>query len=501
MKVKQIILLTISGTLFRLVFAWQSHIWNMAHDQIVWSLSLQDMVSNSDFDYKHLIHYPYEGGTVPISLLALLFIPFLSFVKSLSAAALVCDTLIRYLQIRIAERIFGATTAFWFACWTILAVPEMLPWGTSFFGLHYVNSIVLFLFLYACVRQESKLTRPVRLALVAGLGIVFSYHNIILLPAYLIWLLMQESTLRQKARDYMLFLLTMLPILALHGLVRVFADPGFHLEELALISPRDESWRESFQHGFVNFVSAWYQALPASFLVSAGNLMSSSAQRWLVFAFLVAALAVLFLNRDKNPGTLLAGLIILFFMASYAFSIFFTDRIDVKTFYLYRHFSYVIPLIVLLALHVYKNIPGIHAFMRGGFILFCGFFSVLYTLQFNRIPEPEYKIAGWILARKYGDDVSMLNRIRSVAPEKHHNELSYGYGWGMAAHLLRDKTEQDTTAVTTLCRLYRQFPEAQKPLVEEGIRFAFLDWVTPTLEPQLLNKFEACKDKPQHQTN
>src|SRR4030095_15458263 len=85
-------LFVLAGTFIRLVYGIYSKAWMAAPDQIAWGLSLDEMLQIGTFSYKQLIHYPHEGGSLLVSLIALALRPIDFILPSLSLAALLIDT-------------------------------------------------------------------------------------------------------------------------------------------------------------------------------------------------------------------------------------------------------------------------------------------------------------------------------------------------------------------------------------------------------------------------
>ena len=155
-------LLVMAGTLVRFAFGSSHELWNSAPDQLAWGLALEDLVNGGTFAYKQLIHYPHEGGSSFLGLLAFLFVPLSGIMPPLSWAALLVDTLVRIIQINVAHRLFGARTAMWFAVWTVFAAPLMLPWSIIDFGLHALMSFAPFVLISRTAFSRDR--RPVSAA-------------------------------------------------------------------------------------------------------------------------------------------------------------------------------------------------------------------------------------------------------------------------------------------------------------------------------------------------
>lgn len=90
-KRRHVVLAVVLGTMVRIAFGMHTRLWMGAPDQMVWELGLRDILENGNWSYKQLIHYPHEGGSFFLSLLAL---PLLSLdwgMPALSIIGLILD--------------------------------------------------------------------------------------------------------------------------------------------------------------------------------------------------------------------------------------------------------------------------------------------------------------------------------------------------------------------------------------------------------------------------
>ena len=483
-----IILLVILGTIVRLVYGIYHRGWLSAADQLAWGQSLEEMMHSGLVSYKQLIHYPHEGGSFFISLIAIGLRPFGNILPPLSMAALFVDTLSRFFQILLSRRIFGSPTAAWFALWTVMALPLILPWGTVNYGLHSLSSFIPFVFIYFATTYKSRLPGSVLCGIVAGFSVAFSYDNLILIPAYLVWVMFTGKNEENKLPHMIRFLGFALLALVPHILLRLFADNGFNLEHLPVTTIRGFSWKEffSFTH-LANILPVWYKSLPASFFLSAGNFMSSAYQRDIVLIFCFTGLGFSVLKIRENKRSVgLAFLIFITFTIAYALSPFYAGLIDMKTYLYYRHFSYILPLLALLVFNGFAKTGKAQFVLAGLWIIICGIFSTVYLTSAKPVTSGLYSAEGWILAKKYGEDVSMLMRLYKTAPADQQEELMIGFGWGLTATLLQDKSEKDSLRVKQLVKIYNQFPKTQQTLLKQGIQQSFKPGITPILDPKLI---------------
>jgi hypothetical protein len=486
-----IALFVLSGTIIRFLYAKYSHAWMAAPDQLAWELSLDEMLESGHFSYNQMIHYPHEGGSFLLSLLALCLRPFEGFLPSLSLAALLFDTGIRYFQIWIAGKMFGHRMAVFFGIWTILAVPLLIPWSLVNFGLHYLASIFPFVLLYFVRFRDYGFPNPWLCGLIVGLSISFAYDNLVLIPAYFVWIL-YNNDIRNEWRHLAKFLAFVLLMLILHFVLRIVPDNGFHLENLQMLSIRGIQWSNLFS-GFelYDIFTVWYNALPASFFLSSGEFLSSNVQRWIVMVFCLSGLIWSIFKPGEKKGVMSLSIwIILIFILAYTLSPFFTDSYEKTSYIYYRHLAYILPLLVLVMIHGLLSIPKIGFVLVGIWVALCGVFSITYMISTEPKTTANYRASGWILARKYGDDPKHLIRLHSVAPFGERKELMIGFGWGLTATLMDGKTEKDTAAINQLMLLAQAFPAEERKLVFTGVEYAFSDGITPVLDQELLPEIE-----------
>src|SRR5262249_34128877 len=137
----------IAGTLVRAAYGLVFEPGQQQPDQIAWGLSLACHEPDGPTLYQRLIHYPHEGGSILVSLLAWLIGPW-GKLPSLSVAALIIDSCSRLVQLLIVRRFFPPSALWWFAMWTIIPAPALLPWGTVSFGLHAAAAFIPFAILW-----------------------------------------------------------------------------------------------------------------------------------------------------------------------------------------------------------------------------------------------------------------------------------------------------------------------------------------------------------------
>ena len=107
--------------------------WEISVDHIAYELILEQ----GYLTYNKLIHYPHEGGTIVVSLLALILESFTKF-SSVSIAILLFDFATRFFQIYIVNKIFNNNILKYFILWTLVPGPMILGLSATFIGLHYI---------------------------------------------------------------------------------------------------------------------------------------------------------------------------------------------------------------------------------------------------------------------------------------------------------------------------------------------------------------------------
>jgi hypothetical protein len=476
--------LTALGTLVRFGFGWHRHLWNGAPDQIAWGLSLDDLVVNGPVLYKQLIHYPHEGGTLFLSILSLLFRPFSSVMPPLSWAALFTDSLARYIQIRVAERLFGRTTALWFAGWTLLAAPLMLPWATIDCGLHALISFAPFVLVE---RASNAQVKPLPLGLLCGSLACFAYDVWTFVPAYMLWVFGETWPWRSKLQRVGIFLVGCLLAFAPHMCLRAFADNGFRLEQMSTFSVRGLELATLTMSEFP--IRIWIvltEELPASFMLSALDTWMPRMCSVAVLLFIALGLIAPRPWRIAAPSAMrLAWLSVLSFLLALACGPFFEHRPNAGGYLYYRYFVFIAPLLVLLMIEGFGSLGKYANAVRGSWLAICAIGSLAYMVNTSTFDTPNYRATGWVLGRKYGDDPAQVMRICAQAPMEHQEELVFGSGWGSAAALFEGRRGADTTAVRELMLLWSQYPASVGSRWAEGVRQAFAPGITPVLDPKL----------------
>lgn len=480
------------GTIVRVIYGLYAKNWMNSPDQLAWELSLNEAVSSGTISYRSLMHYPHEGGSFFISLITICLRPFENLMPPLTLAALLIETVGRFIQIKFTQRLFGSKVAIWFSVWTILSVPLLIPWATVNFGLHALFSFLPFIFLYYLTVNNTKYSKPLLCGIITGLSISMSYNSIIFIPAFIIYVFVTNSDPKTSFLNigkYLVYsLITFLP----HITARTFLDSGFELEDNSVFSIRGVASDGflSVEH-FRNFVISWHRVLPASFLLSSLTFISDFLQRDIVFVFMVLSMVLIAIKYRKNIRVISPGLLlIILYLLFYAFSPFYVDEIDIKSFVHYRHLTYITPLIFVIMIYAFLRFEKMSVPFLIAWLLLCGTGTIMLYQTTDTPEHNSSRATGCVIAQKYGNDVQKLMSIYKIVSPYEKTEIMIGYGWGLTSAILSDKTIKDSLSLQKLELLLNQFPSEQKELLHTGVQFAFSKNITPQLDPQILLMLE-----------
>jgi hypothetical protein len=483
----QLVSILLAGTIVRFIYGYYTKAWMAAPDQLAWGLSIDAMLHNNSWSYLQLAHAPHEGGSFFIGLLSILFRPLQFILPSLSWAALVVDAAGRLIQVKTTQKIFGNRTAFWFGIWSIISVPVLIPWGTVNFGLHSLASFLPFLFLYfAGSFRESKYS-PVWCGVICGFAVSFSYDSVVLVVAAVLFLWVNAVDTRTRIFSLLIFFavfsITMLP----HLFTRLFAVIGFSLGAAPDLTAR---WIPLAAGDLGKLFSVWYRPLPGSFLLSAISFVPPVFQLVITGVFLFSGIVYFLLSQAISRIAKWLPLSIVFlFIAAYALSPFNGNSYNSRSYVYYRHLAYIIPLITVIIIAGFVQAGKFSRWLLSTWILLCGLASCQYLSKGSTFSKPAYRPAGWIIAHKYGDNITRSVQVQAMTEPVWRQELWTGFGWGLSAAIL--KNQADTSAVRKLAGLIRQYPQQYQPAMIEGVRYSFAKTITPVLDPRLLEAFEA----------
>ncbi|MEO6325017.1 MAG: hypothetical protein ABIT01_08850 [Thermoanaerobaculia bacterium] len=477
--------------MIRFVYALKFQGWTRAPDQLAWELLL-DEARSTGLRYDQLVHYPHEGGSIVLSLLALLLTPLVrsAGLPSLVLAALLFDTAARAAAIAVARRVFGGGAALTYALFSVFSLPLLLPWSVLGFGLHAASGIWPIVFLLFTHVGLGTRRRAALFGAFVALAIVFSYEDLALVPAALVLVVLEARGARGAAgRRVMLgFAASCAGLLSLHLLVRVTVPTGFLLQPHGPLSVRGldflspplgdllSLWRRVFSH-----------TLPGATQLPALAGLGKESLR--VGFVLVAAGGVLLaiLRRETRRAAALGALVLVTWLLLYAASPLFGPRRDFDDFIYYRHLAFILPLLSLLALAGFS--ARRHALRLGALVLIATSIAAgVNALRDVKASVPNDTSTGWVLAHKLGHDPDRLIRLLEVGGPR-RRDLVFGYGWGYAAALFEtaDATSPAGLAgVERVRRVAALVPVELRGAFGEGIRFAFGPGITPRLDPRVL---------------
>lgn len=487
-KHRHLLWLVILGTIIRAFYGVYAKAWLRAPDQLAWELGLREMLNSGEWSYKQIAHYPHEGGSFVIGLVALLFIVLPSSLPALSITALLFDTASRIIQVFIAKKLFGPKTALFFSLWLCIPVPLLLSWSSVNLGLHHLSSFWPFVFLFALSRYQNHRRIALAIGLICGLALSFAYNNVILLPAYAIFLFLHSSTFRDKIFSFLFYIVGFLVAFSPHILLRNYMDAGFHLEHLSATEIREFGIEELFSwQSFKNVFLVGLSPLPASFFLSAGGMVPGMIQHLFVLLLLVLTAFVSFQRHSSfsSPEKMSLVLILLYLMM-YAISPFYSGSPRSDSYYYYRHLAYLLPLLMLFITYELSFLRKIGERFLVLSLLVSFTFTGLYCYSTQAPTQAFIREEGWILGRKYGEDPAKMMALLKMSPEEQRKELTIGFGWGTSAALFSNKTLKDSTELNEFIRIFQNYPESQRADFYRGFRIAFQSGITPVLDSTLL---------------
>lgn len=486
---RQIVWIVLSGSIVRAIFGWHTRSWMEAPDQLAWQLGIDAMIDSGKWDYRLLMHAPHEGGTLVLGFLSVLLRP-LPLLPSLSWSALVFDTIARFVQIRITQKIFGGTVAAWFGLWSVLAIPALIPWGTVNFGLHALSSLFPFLVLYIIHRYRDHAYMSCMTGIACAVSVSFSYDSLVLLPVCVLFFL--NSSAKNRIRNIVVFC----AVFAIAMLPHIWMRAGMHTQDSndLLLSVRSVVWQDvlSGRH-LINILPVWLTALPGSFIVSPVHVLPPLAVLVIVCLLLFSGIALFIFTKDRGMIHWAAIAMILFFVTAYAISPFYGGRYDNASYKYYRHMGYIVPLLALVCTAGYNNAGALKKYLLPVWISVCGLLSIQFMFTVKRSTQPAYRSAGWISISKYADNKDLLLNMHAVAGHRYQTELMTGYGWGLSALLLTGKA--DTASVKKLVQVIRQYPAPYHQQLMDGVRYSFAKNITPILDPGMLEIFNLYMER------
>lgn len=480
---QRLLLIGILGTVVRIIYAFLFEPWNLAPDQLSWELLLKE----EGFSYAQLIHYPHEGGSILLSLLAKFTLLFSDF-HPLTIVALIVDTFSRIIQLFIAYKLFGKKLAYLLGFWTILVIPSILPWSSVNYGLHSLSSFFPFVFTWLILKVNTSTKDHLWLCLFIGFSIWFYYTNAIFLIIYFVFLIVK----RPAFKTFLPGILSLGVIFLLHTAVRTYADSGFHLNTFDSSSIRGVSFGFDQINNISNLYNLWFGPVAQSFVSGIqSEFLLLYVEYFLVGILLIGLIlcAYRFIKNKAQNVYILPFLIIPLFLLIYAFSPFYHE-VDAAGHYIgYRHLTYIFPFLVLFCLY------GLQFFKLSQFAIPLFLFLSIYvsSLSFlNKKYDVEISnVTGWVLGKKMGHDTP---KLRSIVEQfdGDKKQLLRGISWGITSALFEEiKDEKDPLVLKNVRKLYsilNAYPEAEKCNLIGGVVFGLGHKVTPRVKGSVARK-------------
>lgn len=482
-----LLLLCIAASVVRFIYGYLYAPWNIAPDQLAWEISC----AGNHWTYDQLVHYPHEGGTLLLSLMARMAAFFSSF-HPLTVVAFVLDILFLIIKLFVVRTVFGNRTAIAFACWSVFVSPSILPWSTVNFGLHALSSVFPFLFLLLIWKHRTTTGYYAFAGFALGLSCWFSYINIPAAVITVAFLLFRHKKVMLSG----ILLLSLAAIVLLHLVVRNNTPAGFKFEQPRVTSIRGTHFSPGKKEFTEQALHVWHKALPdAATVVNTSEGQSPLPKSgWMLLTYGGFGLAAIFLIRKKIPEeTLLPLLTALVFVLFYAVSPFYYNDERPGNYVLYRHLTYVLPVMALVTIAGWMQLR--YAAIPVSVFIAIGVYSSLLLFKQHKTDYVAWREAGWVLGAKYGHDPQRLHTLVYSA-QKDTTALLTGSGWGIAAALFTDETAKSpaiTQKLEQLDHLLNQFPPQDTAAVSNGIAFAFSDAVTPKLDSAIYSAFEELR--------
>lgn len=476
-----------AGTALRLVVGFAGRGWEAYPDQLAWGLVLEEALTQP-LRLDQLLHYPHEGGTVLQSLLALalwlvagaapLGVPVLSWV------ALSVDSASRAFQIGIVNRVFGRSSAILFGLWSVAAVPGLVSWATVNFGQHALSAWAPFALLAAAASRSSRWSGPIALGLVTGASVAWSYDSLTLVPTAAV--LAAIDARPRWWRGAAAWAATTVAGLAPLAALRALFDTGFGLECLSGMSIRGIDFELPTILGTAS--RSWHllvDALPATSLLP-GLVRHDAGLTRLLWGLVVVMGLIFAIRRPERRAALVVIAVTVSWVVLFAASPFGIPPRTATTLIEVRHSTYILPLVVALAVHGLAT-SG-RALQLVAVVLIALSTTGTWLNEPPRLPPrlEAWHGTGWILGRKLGHDPERLTRLLRTCPDSNRRALVEGVGWGIAATLLQGVDDPGDPRIDEVARLVQRFAPELRLMVIDGVRSAFSPTVSPRLNRHLL---------------
>lgn len=484
------------GSIFRLIYGFIHTPWLDAPDHQAWEIILEQ----GKWQYAYLIHYPHEGGSLVVSLLALFLEQITSF-SSLVITSYLLDFGIRFTALYTVDKLFDKRVSSAFGVWSILAAPMLIPWSSMSFGLHYLSSVFPFLLLILLKHSTKNKKYFLFSGLILGFAAWFSLTNSILILAFYLFFLFPSN------RTYKVFfsLITLIPILILIGVRSLLFDAGFQLNSFDTLSIRGEHFSFTDLHLidrlnlFPNIIYNQLIGTPSRYINSLTIMLIIGLSVWGLMKCIVKP-------SKHNLIDVIVFTLIMFYFA-YLFGPFFnfSERIHYIN---YRHLAYITP---LLALTIIIGVSKTKLYWINW--LFIGICSVqtcmyIFNTPVERSSDQQINVTqatGWIIATKFGHNPET---VTDILESQNDSLINQGVGWGICTALISQCNDEfDTTCnkINELKTLYFRYPKKYRPDLLIGFSKAHSENVTPRLDPEYLNtlllEISAKEDENRKQNN
>lgn len=459
------------GTLFRICYGLFFRLWDTSPDHLAWELSIK----NGGWSYIYLIHYPHEGGSIPISVLSKI-LSLLGVSSPLLIVSVCVDFIVRYFQLVIINKIAPKPVFWCFAIWCIFGSPVTLPWGMMSYGLHAVSS--LFPFLLMLLLYEKKLVEKYafQIGVLAALTYWFSFTNLLLIIVFLGFLFLKQFNNKIKLRVVIGLILS----ISIFVLVVLTNDAGFDLSHPNPFLPRGISIdHQSFEYN--NLTKFWSSILPLSFVTE-----STSRLKDIVAIIIIIGLIAHVVRIKQDSKIIYVLVFVIGFGVLYSLSPYFGKESTLH-YINFRHLTYIIPILVFMVLTGWQKM-----FKKFNYfpVVITSFFIGLSITTFkNNINNYEHiaQPTGWVLASKYGHEPRLITDI--LKDQSQLEDYFFGVGWGTSTSLFETFDENNINdKLKLISDLKGAYPIEFQDDFLLGVKFSFSDGVTPKLDPELLNE-------------
>ncbi len=486
LKANQLIFLfAILGSAVRIAFGVMHTPWEGAADHVAWEMVL----SNTGVAYDTMIHYPHEGGSILMSLVGRFAKLFTDF-NSLVISAVIFDLISRLIQLYVVFKLFKRPVFYLFAAFTVFSTPAIIPFGTINFGLHSISSCFPFILMYLIWRPSSNPKYERWCGAFLGLALWFSYSNVILFPIFILHLIISKK----GSRPILYALGGFLAILTLHISVRYFADAGFHLHEFGIVSIRGESFSLSETDTWAHLYEFWTGPFSDSLVAnpeakSSLIKLSRIASMILIGGILLSIFFVAKSKRHTENAHIFSGLLLIFsFVCLYSISPFYFDEPLISNYVLYRHLTYIFPLIAALSFWGFSQIKWGTILSVGAIV--AGIISTVFLFKTFPEPQKDKTVVGWVLGFKFGHDPDKLYEIVENSNEN-QDQLYKGCGWGIASALFQDIDPTHPEVASKIQQIHTCLDalpeELDRQQFMQGVHFAFEPYLEPQLNPGIFD--------------